>query len=408
MAVNLYVFLWRGGTSLPDVMQRAAVQVPDAHPGVAAPKDAIIPPAMPDLLKDPGIWKKGQVTRGDSMGTILQREGLDPNQADAIIRALRTQTDLQKMKPGQGYGLWVGSEKSVRMFSFQVSRFEKIVVMPAPGGGFTAETVREKTQTRTQIESGQIDSSLAEALTDQALANLFVDLFAFDINFYIDQHEGDRFRILVEKEYAGDTFVRYGKILAAEYDGKVGTHRAFFYRGAYYAEDGRAITRAFLKTPLKYARVSSTFNPKRMHPVLHVERGHWGVDYAAPTGTPVWAAAAGRVIHRGPRGGGGNVVTIQHGNGYTTSYLHLSKFASELALGDRVSQKDVIGYVGTTGLSTGPHLHFELKRNGQPVDPLTMKMERDAGIAPAELAAFRAHVAETVQKLGPDAALSLR
>jgi murein DD-endopeptidase MepM/ murein hydrolase activator NlpD len=230
-------------------------------------------------------------------------------------------------------------------------------------------------------------------------------VFAYDLNFYIDQHEGDTFRMLVEKEYVNGEFMRYGRVLAAEYSGKAGTFRAFYWKvpgereGRYFDQEGRSVERNFLKTPLKYARVSSRFNPSRMHPILHVQRGHWGVDYAAPTGTPVWAAASGKIVFRGERGGAGNAIVIEHDNGYTTTYMHLSGFAAGQRVGQRVHPKDVIGYVGDSGLATGSHLHFAVQLNGKYIDPLKMKMTREVGVPAAYQHAFMAHVTGEVATL---------
>jgi murein DD-endopeptidase MepM/ murein hydrolase activator NlpD len=230
-------------------------------------------------------------------------------------------------------------------------------------------------------------------------------VFAYDLNFYIDTHAGDRFRMIVEKEYLNGEFLRYGRVLAAEYSGKAGTYRAFHWKppgkkeGRYFNEKGQSVERTFLKTPLKYSRISSGFNPRRMHPILHVRRGHFGVDYAAPTGTPIWAAAAGKIVFRGRKGGAGNCVIIKHDNGFQSTYMHLSKFRKGQAVGKRVRPKDVIGYVGMTGLATGPHLHFSVKQGGKYVDPLKMKMSRSVGVAKADRSAFEQYIGGWVTRL---------
>jgi len=219
-----------------------------------------------------------------------------------------------------------------------------------------------------------------------SLVSQLVELFAWDVNFYIDTHPGDHWKVVIEKQYLGGQFYKYGRVLAAEYGGKVGTYRAFYWAGKdaprdrpgkYYDEKGQALSKSMLKTPLRYVRISSKFDRKRFHPILHVERAHLGIDYAAPVGTPVWASASGRVVEAGMKRGSGNTVVIAHSNGLNTRYYHLSKFARGLHAGQQVRQKDVIGFVGTTGLSTGPHLHFSVTKNGAFVDPSKLAVNRD-------------------------------
>ncbi|MBL9014851.1 MAG: M23 family metallopeptidase, partial [Myxococcales bacterium] len=171
-------------------------------------------------------------------------------------------------------------------------------------------------------------------------------------------------------------------------------------KSGYYDDTGASSEKALLKTPLKFSRVSSGFDRKRMHPVLHTTRAHLGVDYAAPTGTPVWAAATGTIVHRAPSGGAGNLVIIKHDGGIETAYMHLSKFADGQKVGQRVAAKTVIGYVGTTGLSTGPHLHFGVKQNGNYIDPAKLTPIRGKGVTGSDLAAFKAEAARLDALLG--------
>jgi murein DD-endopeptidase MepM/ murein hydrolase activator NlpD len=254
------------------------------------------------------------------------------------------------------------------------------------------------------IESSQWAAGKATG-EDAALVAFMVDVFAYDLDFYVDTHQGDTFRMIVEKEYVGPELLRYGRVLAAEYRGKAGTFRAFHWQppgepeGRYFDEQGRSIEKTFLKTPLKFSRVSSRFNPRRMHPILHVRRGHFGVDYAAPTGTPIWAAAPGKIVFRGRRGGAGNCVILAHDNGYQTTYMHMSRFQRGQSVGRRVRAKEVIGYVGMTGLASGPHLHFSVKIRGKYVDPQKIKMTRGAPVAKAQREEFERHIASNVARL---------
>jgi murein DD-endopeptidase MepM/ murein hydrolase activator NlpD len=410
VGVNLYVFLWRDQTSIPDVMEMAAVASdgdPLAHAGsTPAAADA---EAAPSASPEAGRWIDGQVEPDDSLGQILRREGLDPPQADELIRALQPVMDLRKIRAGQTYRLHLDDDGRVLAFELVVHRTLTLRVDRGADGALSARAVTWPTETRVIEMGGQVQGSLYASLTERgesgALVAFFVDVFAYDINFYIDTHAGDTFRMVVEKVYLDGAFLEYGRVLAAEYTGKVGTFRAFFWtppgraRGDYYDEAGRNVAKTFLKTPLKYSRVSSHFNPRRMHPILHRVKGHWGVDYAAPTGTPVWAAASGRIVSRGRQGGAGNCVVLRHGNGLSTIYMHLSRFQKNQRVGQSVAQKTVIGYVGETGLATGPHLHFGVKRDGRYVDPGKIKMKRGPGVPVEHKDEFARHTAELVAQL---------
>jgi murein DD-endopeptidase MepM/ murein hydrolase activator NlpD len=190
---------------------------------------------------------------------------------------------------------------------------------------------------------------------------------------------GDGFRILYERLYFVDengheSYLRPGRILAAHYDGAAGSHSAVYFenqpgQGGYYHPDGSSVQRQFLQAPLRYARISSRYSQARHHPILRITRPHQGIDYAAPAGTPIWAVADGRVIYKGYAGGFGNLVKIRHSRGYVSYYGHLSRFGSGLKVGQRVRQKQVIGYVGSTGLSTGPHVCFRIAQDGRYFDP---------------------------------------
>ncbi|HLU68991.1 MAG TPA: peptidoglycan DD-metalloendopeptidase family protein [Kofleriaceae bacterium] len=421
--VNLYVFLWRGGTSIPDVMEQAAVAGEGGGPlpavgdsaehDIPEPGDRSEPPGPGDERggepDEPGRWVEGSVQSGDSLGAILQREGLTAPEANQLIRALAEHMDMRSIKVGQPYRMHFDDAGRLTEFEFHLSRTLKVRAVRGASGELTAEKIQAETRLEEVEIGGTIEGSLymtmKRAGEDTSLVPFFVDVFAYDLNFYIDTHPGDTYRIIVEKEYLNGEFLRYGRVLAAEYSGKAGTYRAFWWQppgaseGKYFDEKGRSVERTFLKTPLKYARISSRFNPRRMHPILHVRRGHYGVDYAAPSGTPVWAAAAGKIVFRGRRGGAGNCVIVKHDNGYQTTYMHLSKFRKGQKVGQRVRPKDVIGYVGMTGLATGPHLHFSVKANGRYVDPLKMKMSRGAGVAKKDRAAFEQHIGGWVTRL---------
>ena len=205
------------------------------------------------------------------------------------------------------------------------------------------------------------------------------NIFGWDIDFALDIRKGDNFTLLYEELYLDGEKIEDGNILAAEFINHGKTYQAVqFTDGAghtdYYSLDGKSMRKQFLRTPVEFSRISSRFNLKRKHPVLNRIRAHKGVDYAAPRGTPIKTTASGRIIHRGKKGGYGNAIIIQHGSKYSTLYAHMSKYRGGLKKGSRVRQGQVIGYIGSSGLATGPHLHYELRVNGVHRDPLRVKL----------------------------------
>ena len=410
VVLNLYVFLWRDNTSIPDVREAAMAERSTLG---RSPSDASEPKARVIEESDAdseGRWVDGEVIKGDSLGRILRREGLTPPEADKVIRALRDHLDFRKIRVGQSYRLHFDDTGVMTHFEFRVSRVIKVEAVRGEDGELTGERIEADTEVRTEGIGGSIESSLYTSIKDMGedtrLVGYLVDIFAYDLNFYIDQHKGDSFRLLIEKEYLNGEFLRYRRVKAAEYSGKAGTFRVLWYRypdgkrEAYFDDQGRAVAKTFLKTPLKYSRISGRFDPKRMHPILHKQRAHLAVDYAARTGTPIWAAASGKIVHRGWKGGGGNTVILRHSNNLQTVYMHLSKFRKGQKVGQQVKQKTVIGYVGSTGMSTGAHLHFMVKKNGKYIDPLKMKMTRGPGVAKQHRADFDRIAGTMVAELG--------
>lgn len=424
LLVNLYVFLWRDSTSIPAVIEQAEAlddgeggrpgappPTPAAAVGAApAPADGVAPAPAPEPVRIAGT-----VGKGDTLGKVLRRHGLTAAESDELLRALASVFDFKTLRPGQAFTIERAPDGQLVGFELVVSKVQTVRVVRGADGALAG--VADAAQTRVEVEEigGEITSSLYASVKAAGertgLVGDFVDLFAYDLDFYVDTHPGDTFKVIVEKEYAGDEFLRYRRILAAEYKGRRETFRAIWWqpprskRGRYFDDKGRALEKSMLKTPLKFVRISSKYNPRRMHPVLHKVRGHFGVDYAAPTGTPVWAAGDGVIVKREFGRGPGNHVVIRHDGGLTSTYMHLSKFAKSLQVGQRVAAKTVIGYVGSTGLSTGPHLHFGVKKNGAHVDPLTLAPTRGPGVPKGELAAFKAHASGMVGRM---AALPVR
>jgi murein DD-endopeptidase MepM/ murein hydrolase activator NlpD len=359
---------------------RPAIQVPFAPP---PEDDAAEAPAGPEPVAH-------AFNPSDTLGQVLAREGFSAA-GPAVIAALAKLTDPRTIRGGQKYVVHLGEDGSPAGFEYQPSPVLRYLVEKADDSDkWSGRKLESAVEVKTVEAGGVVESSLYESVQKSGeptgLVGLLVELFAWDVNFYIDTHPGDHWKVVVEKQYLGGQFYKYGRLLAAEYGGKVGTFRAFFWAGKdaardrpgkYYDEHGQALTKSMLKTPLRFVRISSKFDRKRFHPILHVEKAHLGIDYAAPVGTPVWASASGKVVEVGMKRGSGNTIVIAHSNGLNTRYYHLSRFARGLHAGQQVRQKDVIGFVGTTGLSTGPHLHFSVTKNGAFVDPSKLAVNRD-------------------------------
>jgi murein DD-endopeptidase MepM/ murein hydrolase activator NlpD len=409
--VNLYVFVWDKKTGVAAIKREAeakslpAMNVGNAPlaptgPGAGAP-DASAPTAPPGIVE-------GKVEKSDTLGKLLKRSSLSAAEADEVIRALSGKLDFRQIKAGQPFKIERGGDGRVKLFLLELSKTQKVRAERDGTGELLG--IADVTETRVELKAlgGSIDSSLYAAIKNAgetgALVDFFVDVFAYDIDFFNDTRDGDTFRIVVEKHFmpapdgSGEMFAHYGKILSAEYAGKAGTFQTFFWNGKYYESSGASSEKGMLKTPLKFVKVSSGFDRKRMHPVLHTVRAHLGIDYAAPTGTPVRAAASGTIVTRAPSGGAGNMVVLRHEGGLDTVYMHLSKFANQ-KVGDKVEAKTVIGYVGTTGVSTGPHLHFGVKKNGAFVDPTKLPPMRGKPVPAKELEAFKTESARLTQQM---------
>lgn len=409
VVVNLYVFVWDKRTSVGAIKREADRATPAAALPArplepvrgATPGSAAGSAAAP--IGPPGVID-GKVGKSDTLGRVLKKSGLTAAETDEVIRALSGVFDFKTMRAGQTYRIERGGDGRVKLFELVVSKIQTVRAERDPAGALIGKAANSQTRIEVKSIGGRIDSSLWATIKasgeSPALVEFFVDVFAYDIDFYNDTHDGDTFRVVVEKELHDEPsgpgsppeLVRYRRIRAAEYAGKVGTFRTFWFGDGYFDERGQSSERTLLKTPLKFERISSGFDRARMHPVLHSVHAHLGVDYAAPTGTPVWAAAGGVITHRGDAGGAGNLIVIKHDGGIETAYMHLSKFAENLKVGQRVAAKTVIGYVGSTGLTTGPHLHFGVKQNGAFIDPSKLVPTRTRAVPARDMDAFKAEL----------------
>jgi murein DD-endopeptidase MepM/ murein hydrolase activator NlpD len=328
-----------------------------------------------------------RIQRDGTLGRALAELGLDGAQAGAVLAALKGQVDFARLRPGDQVRVErLEGEKAIRRLSYRQGPADEWIVEPGPGGALAARKRQVDISTHLARVAVDIDSSLWDSIQaageDPAVAVLASEALAWDVDFYQDVRRGDRLSLLVEKVYADGRFLRFGEVRAVEFAGEQVARRLYLWkdpegRESYYDDEGNSARRGFLKSPLRYAHVTSRFGGRR-HPLLGYTRAHQGVDYAAPAGTPVWAVGDATVTFAGTQGACGKSVILRHRNGYTTQYCHLSSIA--VARGERVSQKKVIGATGDTGLATGPHLHYAVKKGGTFVNPLQLRLPREAPV----------------------------
>ena len=337
--------------------------------------------AEQELFTAPHEWQDLTVKRGDSLSTLFDKAGIRPDQVVELMQ-LEEARKLTRLHPGDVIQVDLSDQGELLALNHDLDNFHYLRIVREQGI-LQAKTVKHAIETRTAYASGEIESSLFLASQQAGLSqNLTMELasiFGWDIDFVLDIRQGDRFTLIYEEIYKDGEKIQDGNIIAAEFINQGRTHRALRYVDpttgdpGYYSPDGQSLRKAFLRSPVKFSRISSRFTRKRYHPLLHKFRSHKGVDYAASRGTPVRASGDGKVIFRGRKGGYGNVVILKHGSRYSTLYAHLSKFNRKARVGRRVKQGQVIGYVGATGLASGPHLHYEFRVNGVHRNPLTVK-----------------------------------
>jgi murein DD-endopeptidase MepM/ murein hydrolase activator NlpD len=367
------------------VIDNNVLDAPD-DTGLSADEAIAADTQTADALDD--NWLKEAVRQGDNLSLIFGRHGVSARDLDQIMALGGDTRALKKIFPGTEIRLQIGTDGRLNALAYPIGEARELRV-ERTDDGFTATTIEHEIERRTATASGTIADSLFLSANRAGLSdNLIMELagiFGYDIDFSLDIRENDRFSVIYEELYLHGEKLRDGRILAAEFVNRGKTYRAVRYvdaqgNGDYYSPDGNSLRKAFLRSPVAFTRVSSRFSLARHHPILNTIRAHKGVDYAAPTGTPVKATGDGKVIFKGPNGGYGNTVVIQHGSRYSTLYGHLSAFG-RISQGQRVSQGQVIGYVGMTGLATGPHLHYEFRIDGVHRDPLTVKLPNAGPLA---------------------------
>jgi murein DD-endopeptidase MepM/ murein hydrolase activator NlpD len=328
-----------------------------------------------------------KVKSGDSLYTIFNDLGL--SQGEMLRVTSGDGKQLTRIHPGQSLEFHVSESGELQALLYRIDEVNSLHFRKT-ASGFSSEQVVNPLDARVATSQGHIQSSLflsgqSAGLSDRTIMSL-VEIFGWDVDFALDIRRGDQFSVIYEELFKGDKKLRDGKILAAEFVNQGRRIRAVRYtdedgRSNYFSPDGASMRKAFLRTPVNFSRISSHFNLKRKHPVLNTIRAHKGVDYAAPRGTPVKATGDGKIAHSGRKGGYGKALIIRHGSTYTTLYGHLKGYAKGMRAGTSVSQGQVIGYVGSTGLATGPHLHYEFRVRGVHRDPLKVELPKVAPIS---------------------------
>jgi len=398
-AVGLAIVLWSAGPDQAEATRQ--VSLPLSVPATAdSPADeaatitdntpiedlnALSAPAAgagsdPDTSE--GQWHEVTVKSGDSLAGIFSRVGIPPVQLHDLLEQGGAANNLKKIYPGQTLRLMTSDSKGLIKLAYQVDKLSTLEIIHE-GDDFILSTTHLTPERRQISASGIIDSSLFVAGQKANLSdNLTMELagiFAWDIDFALDIRKGDQFTVLYEELFLDGENIGHGNILAAEIVNHGKRYQAVRYTDAsgktdFYSLDGKSMRKTFLRSPVEFSRISSRFSLGRKHPILNRIRAHKGVDYAASRGTPIKSTGNGKIIHRGKKGGYGNTIVIQHGSTYTTLYAHMSKYRGGLKTGSRVKQGQTIGYVGSSGLATGPHLHYEFRINGAHRDPLKVKL----------------------------------
>jgi len=343
------------------------------------------------------FWRNERVQRGDTVAELLRRLNVDDEKASEYLRKDVAANSLRELNVGKDIQAETTADGGLLALRYLNNNNEQIVIEQS-NGKFRVTKLPAHLEQRVFVRTGEIKTTLYAA-TDAAglpdpVANQMAEIFAGDVDFHRDLAKGDRFSVIYEMTYSNGEPVRTGRILGAEFTNQGKTFRATYFqtannRGDYYSPEGKSLRKAFLRSPLEFSRVSSGFSSGRLHPVLNTIRAHKGVDYAAPIGTKVKVTSDGTVAFVGKQGGYGNVVMINHQGRYSTVYGHLSAFAKGMRQGQHVAQGDVIGYVGMTGLASGPHLHYEFKIDGAQRDPLRVALPDARPISAQQRAAFQ-------------------
>ncbi len=375
--------------------------VPTSNLGLNTGKVEIEQISLPAVAPNQSVantfWRTERLQRGDTLAELMQRLGIkDPAASDYLRNSTETK-EFRKLSTGKEIQSETDTNGALVSLRYLGDQGQQIIIK-RQGDAFSTETIAARFEKRLFVRTGEIKTSLYAA-TDaagmpDAAANQLIEIFSGDIDFHHDLRRGDKFTAVYEMTYSNGALVKTGRIQAAEFINQGQVYRAVNFQSDakhsdYYTPEGKSLRKAFLRSPIAFSRVSSGFSNARLHPVLNKIRAHKGVDFAAPIGTPVKATSDGTVTFLGSQGGYGNVITLKHQGQLSTVYGHLSRFAKGLRNGKHVSQGEIIGYVGMTGLASGPHLHYEFKIGGQQRDPLRVALPNALPISSSKMSQFK-------------------
>lgn len=391
----------------PEVPGNALTQAAVANTTAASTSSKAGAPVSAEPAPDAsaGEWVETRVVSGDNMSLIFNRLGLSPRDLHDIVASGGHAEQLKRLRPGQTIRVRTDAGKLLELT--QSLDELRTLHITRDSDRFSARIIESKPDIEVRAVTGNIDASLflsgqRAGLSDAVIMNL-ASIFAWDVDFVLDIREGDTFSVVYNEYWVDGKKIKDGEIIAAEFINQGRTLRAVRFaldgRESYFSDSGRSMRKAFLRSPVNFSRISSRFNLSRKHPILNKIRAHKGVDYAAPHGTPIKATGDGRIEFAGTKGGYGKTIVLRHGSQYETLYAHLSRFARGVRAGERVTQGQTIGYVGQSGLATGPHLHYEFHVNGAHRDPLKVAFPSAAPIPAEHLDAFEAAAAPLLAQL---------
>ena len=389
LVIAVAFFVWLG-TRAPDLPPETVALGQNGTAGAPGEERAAV---IALEAEDPHVFK-GEINPGDTAGTILY-DWIPQNDIQSMIDACKNIYSLSRLRAGNPYTV-IADEEGLNRFEYEIDADQKLVINRTQGN-YEACLEAIAYDIRLTLIDIKIDSNLFQAVADAGegpnLAISLADIFGWEVDFIKSIREGDTFRVLVEKRYQEGEFKRYGPILAARFNNQGKEYEAFYYEEKdgpqFFTRSGDSMKRAFLKAPLSFTRISSGYNLRRLHPIFKEVRPHPAIDYAAPTGTPVKAIGNGTITYAGWGKGAGKHIVLRHSNGYESIYMHLSGFAKGIKQKSRVQQGQVIGYVGSTGYSTGPHLDFRVKLNGKYVNPASITSPRSDPVSKQNLAEFK-------------------
>jgi len=401
--------LWLGAAATLAIVAILIVSGGEVDAHTTTPHEEWLPPHLIQTQKmDTPIIRSIRVQAGNHAVALLQQLGFDLSTARNIVSAAASSYNLKNINVGKTFKR-VDSADGTDVY-YNINKQERLCLQRRSGQSAWASNMEVRDSfTRQRVVSGTIRDSLfsaaeAAGMDDHTTMNL-VDIFAWDVDFARDLRSGDSFRVVYNENFDDEGKMLGTTILAAEFVNQDKTFKAVRYKQLdgkvnYYTPDGKNMRKAYLKAPVKFTRISSRFSLHRMHPILGYTRAHRGVDYAAPSGTPIHALGDGTISFAGWRGGYGRFVLIRHNNHiYSTAYGHMRRFAHGIKRGVRVKQGQVIGYVGMSGLATGPHLHFEFRIRGVAVNPLTVKHPPAQPIATKARGRFMRQTAPLINRL---------